>query len=155
MGYVLAIDQGTTSTRAILFGEDRAVVATGQEEFRQHFPRSGWVAHDPSLADPFAPNLKLWFHQDQRIRSCSDSQAMQRGKNQAKRNERHIRDRQAGPGIRLTVKILRLEMTQVGALAQNHPLIRAEGPCRLPITDINAVHLGGTVLKQAIGEAAG
>jgi len=48
MGYVLAIDQGTTSTRAILFGEDRAVVATGQEEFRQHFPRSGWVEHDPS-----------------------------------------------------------------------------------------------------------
>ncbi|SFJ19372.1 glycerol kinase GlpK [Albimonas pacifica] len=48
MGYVLAIDQGTTSTRAILFGEDRAVVAAGQEEFRQHFPRSGWVEHDPS-----------------------------------------------------------------------------------------------------------
>lgn len=44
--YVLAIDQGTTSSRAILFGEDFSVAASAQEEFPQHFPRSGWVEHD-------------------------------------------------------------------------------------------------------------
>lgn len=48
MKYVLAIDQGTTSTRAILFDEKLAVVAQAQEEFPQIFPKSGWVEHDPS-----------------------------------------------------------------------------------------------------------
>ena len=46
-GYVLAIDQGTTSTRAIVFDRRMSVVATGQKEFPQHFPASGWVEHDP------------------------------------------------------------------------------------------------------------
>ncbi|PJK29599.1 glycerol kinase GlpK [Minwuia thermotolerans] len=46
-GLILAIDQGTTSSRAILFDADTAVVAVAQQEFRQHFPRSGWVEHDP------------------------------------------------------------------------------------------------------------
>lgn len=45
--YVLAIDQGTTSSRAILFDRDYRVVASDQQEFEQHFPRSGWVEHDP------------------------------------------------------------------------------------------------------------
>ena len=45
--YVLAIDQGTTSSRAILFDQQTNVVAIGQEEFPQHFPASGWVEHDP------------------------------------------------------------------------------------------------------------
>ncbi len=45
--YVLAIDQGTTSSRAILFDASTHVVAVGQEEFPQHFPASGWVEHDP------------------------------------------------------------------------------------------------------------
>ena len=44
---VLAIDQGTTSTRAIIFGEDFSIRAVSQREFPQHFPRSGWVEHDP------------------------------------------------------------------------------------------------------------
>ncbi len=47
MTYILAIDQGTTSTRAMLFDGDMAVVAVGQAEFPQHFPQSGWVEHDP------------------------------------------------------------------------------------------------------------
>ncbi|SEA12526.1 glycerol kinase GlpK [Rubrimonas cliftonensis] len=47
MTHILAIDQGTTSSRAILFGPDMQVVATAQEEFPQHFPDSGWVEHDP------------------------------------------------------------------------------------------------------------
>ncbi|GMG85313.1 glycerol kinase GlpK [Paralimibaculum aggregatum] len=45
--HILAIDQGTTSSRAIVFGPEMAPVATGQQEFAQHFPRSGWVQHDP------------------------------------------------------------------------------------------------------------
>jgi glycerol kinase len=47
MKYVLAIDQGTTSTRAILFSETLSPAASAQEEFPQIFPRSGWVEHDP------------------------------------------------------------------------------------------------------------
>ncbi len=47
MTYVLALDQGTTSTRAILFDAALAPVATAQAEFAQHFPDSGWVEHDP------------------------------------------------------------------------------------------------------------
>ncbi|ALN75427.1 glycerol kinase GlpK [Aureimonas sp. AU20] len=46
-GYVLAIDQGTTSTRAIVFDDAFRILGVGQEEFPQHFPRSGWVEHDP------------------------------------------------------------------------------------------------------------
>ncbi len=47
MPFILAIDQGTTSSRAILFDEALRVVATEQREFTQHFPASGWVEHDP------------------------------------------------------------------------------------------------------------
>jgi glycerol kinase len=43
--FVLAIDQGTTSSRAILFDENHAPVVTAQQEFEQHFPQSGWVEH--------------------------------------------------------------------------------------------------------------
>lgn len=46
-GFVLAIDQGTTSTRAIVFDSEFRIRGLGQQEFRQHFPRSGWVEHDP------------------------------------------------------------------------------------------------------------
>ncbi len=46
-GRVLVIDQGTTSTRAIVFGADAAPVAMAQREFPQIFPREGWVEHDP------------------------------------------------------------------------------------------------------------
>ena len=48
MPHILAIDQGTTSSRAILFDAGMRVVATAQEEFPQAFPRSGWVEHDPT-----------------------------------------------------------------------------------------------------------
>ena len=43
---ILALDAGTTSTRAMIFGDDGAVLATAQREFAQHFPRDGWVEHD-------------------------------------------------------------------------------------------------------------
>jgi glycerol kinase len=47
MPYVLALDQGTTSCRAIVFDRDATIVAVGQREFSQIFPRPGWVEHDP------------------------------------------------------------------------------------------------------------
>jgi glycerol kinase len=45
--YVMAIDQGTTSTRAIVFDHGGQIVSTGQHEHEQIFPRAGWVEHDP------------------------------------------------------------------------------------------------------------
>ena len=48
MPLVLALDQGTTSSRAILFDETGTAVATAQREFTQHFPQPGWVEHDPA-----------------------------------------------------------------------------------------------------------
>ncbi|MFW5684108.1 MAG: FGGY family carbohydrate kinase, partial [Spirochaetota bacterium] len=46
MSHILAIDQGTTSSRAIVFDADLRVRAVAQEEFPQHYPASGWVEHD-------------------------------------------------------------------------------------------------------------
>jgi glycerol kinase len=48
MTHILAIDQGTTSSRAIIFDAALKVRAVAQEEFPQHYPASGWVEHDPS-----------------------------------------------------------------------------------------------------------
>lgn len=45
--FILAIDQGTTSSRAILFNDAGRVHAVSQQEFPQHFPRDGWIEHDP------------------------------------------------------------------------------------------------------------
>ena len=45
--YILAIDQGTTSSRAIVFDQDSQIVGVGQQEFQQYFPEDGWVEHDP------------------------------------------------------------------------------------------------------------
>src|SRR5699024_9968108 len=46
--YILSIDQGTTSSRAIIFNRQGEIVSTGQKEFEQHFPEPGWVEHDPN-----------------------------------------------------------------------------------------------------------
>ncbi len=48
-GHVLAIDQGTTSSRAIVFDRQGKIVATSQREFEQHYPQSGWVEHDAEV----------------------------------------------------------------------------------------------------------
>ena len=44
--YVIAIDQGTTSTRAIVFDKKGSIISTGQLEHKQIFPKPGWVEHD-------------------------------------------------------------------------------------------------------------
>jgi glycerol kinase len=48
MNAILALDQGTTSSRAIVFDHDGSIRAVAQQEFRQIFPQSGWVEHDPN-----------------------------------------------------------------------------------------------------------
>jgi glycerol kinase len=47
MPYILALDQGTTSSRAIIFDKDSQIISVSQKEYTQIFPRSGWVEHDP------------------------------------------------------------------------------------------------------------
>ncbi len=59
--YVLALDQGTTSSRAILFAEDGLPVGSGQQEFRQIYPKPGWVEHDPE---------EIWQSQWLAIQAC-------------------------------------------------------------------------------------
>src|SRR6478735_5721819 len=48
MAYILALDQGTTSSRAILFDEAGSIAAVAQHEFQQFYPQPGWVEHDPT-----------------------------------------------------------------------------------------------------------
>lgn len=48
MKYVLSLDQGTTSTRAVIFDKNGGIVGSAQQEFRQLYPRAGWVEHDPT-----------------------------------------------------------------------------------------------------------
>ncbi|HEY9647986.1 MAG TPA: FGGY family carbohydrate kinase, partial [Chroococcidiopsis sp.] len=45
--YILALDQGTTSSRAIVFDRSGAILTIAQKEFPQYFPQPGWVEHDP------------------------------------------------------------------------------------------------------------
>ena len=52
--YILALDQGTTSSRAILFDRQARVISVAQREFRQIYPQPGWVEHDP---------LEIWESQ--------------------------------------------------------------------------------------------
>ncbi len=56
MKYILALDQGTTSSRAILFDSGGSITNIAQKEFAQHFPQPGWVEHDP---------MEIWTSQSQ------------------------------------------------------------------------------------------
>ena len=47
--YIMAIDQGTTSSRAIIFNKKAEIVASSQKEFPQIFPKAGWVEHDANV----------------------------------------------------------------------------------------------------------
>ena len=46
--YILSLDQGTTSSRAIIFDKQGSIVSIAQKEFTQYFPQPGWVEHDPN-----------------------------------------------------------------------------------------------------------
>lgn len=54
MNYIMSLDQGTTSSRAILFAKDGTIAAVAQKEFKQIFPQPGWVEHDP---------MEIWVSQ--------------------------------------------------------------------------------------------
>lgn len=60
-GYILALDQGTTSSRAILFDQEQNIAAQEQMEFTQIYPREGWVEHDPMeiYASQYAVMMEL------------------------------------------------------------------------------------------------
>ena len=45
--YIVALDQGTTSSRAIIFDQAQNVIGTAQREYTQYYPKEGWVEHDP------------------------------------------------------------------------------------------------------------
>lgn len=47
MAYLMALDQGTTSSRSIIFDEGGVIIAMAQQEFPQRYPQPGWVEHDP------------------------------------------------------------------------------------------------------------
>jgi len=58
MSYLLALDQGTTSSRSIIFDREGSILASAQLAFEQYFPRPGWVEHDP---------LEIWESQKRTI----------------------------------------------------------------------------------------
>ena len=57
MKYILSLDQGTTSSRAILFNENGEMLSTAQKEFKQYYPEPGWVEHDAD--EIFATQLEV------------------------------------------------------------------------------------------------
>ncbi|MFT6881510.1 MAG: glycerol kinase [Marinoscillum sp.] len=67
MKYILALDQGTTSSRAILFDSKGHIVGTSQKEFTQYFPNSGWVEHDPE---------EIWATQSEVMRNVLNENAL-------------------------------------------------------------------------------
>ena len=64
--YILALDQGTTSSRAILFDQNQNMIAVEQKEFTQFYPREGWVEHDPMeiYSSQYAVMMELLAKQD-------------------------------------------------------------------------------------------
>ena len=49
MKFILSIDQGTTSSRAVLFNQQGEIIDVAQKEFKQHYPHNGWVEHDAEV----------------------------------------------------------------------------------------------------------
>ena len=78
--YILALDQGTTSSRAVLVDKKGTVFAAAQKEFKQIFPQPGWVEHDP---------VEIWASQYEVAREVI--------KNNGVDSEYHCRDRHYQP----------------------------------------------------------
>ena len=62
--YLLALDQGTTSSRAILFTRGGAIAVSAQIPFTQHYPKPGWVEHDP---------MEIWATEKRALAEAVDS----------------------------------------------------------------------------------
>src|SRR3954466_12305722 len=67
--YIAAIDQGTTSTRCIIFDADAAIVSIDQREHRQHYPKPGWVEHDAA---------EIWHNTEAVVRGALDRAGLSR-----------------------------------------------------------------------------
>ena len=65
--YIAAIDQGTTSTRCILFDHGGNIVSVAQKEHRQIYPQPGWVEHDP---------LEIWINTQEVIRGALEKRKL-------------------------------------------------------------------------------
>ena len=62
--YIMALDQGTTSSRAVIFDQQGKIISIAAKEFRQVFPKPGWVEHDP---------MEIWDTQMEAARQALDS----------------------------------------------------------------------------------
>ena len=71
MSYLLALDQGTSSTRSIVFDRQGRIVGLAQRELTQHYPQPGWVEHDP---------MEIWRSQQDTLRVDGPSVYMKGGK---------------------------------------------------------------------------
>ncbi|MDR1374596.1 MAG: glycerol kinase GlpK [Treponema sp.] len=71
--YILALDQGTTSSRAILFDEEQRMIGVTQKEFAQIYPREGWVEHDPMeiYSSQYAVMMELLAGNDIAVRDIA------------------------------------------------------------------------------------
>lgn len=65
--YIISLDQGTTSSRAVLFDSSASIVAMEQKEFTQHFPKPGWVEHDPE---------EIWSSQSEVLHALIENQKL-------------------------------------------------------------------------------
>ena len=93
MKYILALDQGTTSSRSIIFNKTGRIKAKAQKEFPQIFPKPGWVEHDPEA---------IW-----KTQLATAKAALRKAKLTAKQESRLLETLQAkhGKGVRLDVQI--------------------------------------------------
>ena len=92
--YVIAIDQGTTSSRAITFDHTGNIVSSGQKEHEQIFPQPGWVEHDP---------VEIWDNIRHRLSAVQGKpdqpRHRRRGHHQPARNSRRLGQDDGASGV--------------------------------------------------------
>ena len=71
--YVMALDQGTTSSRAVIFDDAQNIVGIAQKEYAQIYPREGWVEHDPMeiYASQYLSLIHILRHRKRRMSTAS------------------------------------------------------------------------------------
>ena len=106
--YIMALDQGTTSSRSILFDENGSICAMAQKEFTQIYPKPGWVEHDP---------MKYGIHRKKWLVRCCRTQASVLSRSWLL--ELQIREKQPLYGIK--VRECRFIMPLCGSAGGPHP----------------------------------
>jgi TlyA family rRNA methyltransferase/putative hemolysin len=146
--------------RRLLHGSEAEALVLVKPQFevgRDRVGRGGVVRDPAAHCDAIDMVITAAEALDWHERFCFRpvKQATHRRQDQTQRNKRHIRHRQGGPRICLAVQPLRLEVAQVGPLPQDHPIVGAQTPSRLSISNIHAINPFGTVLQQTVGETSG